>query len=295
MSSSLGIDGLEENYDAVVLGTNLANSIVAAAAGFSGHTVLHLDANDFYGHLDDATFTFDQAVEWAQSTDNNDSLEKVQDENLVSRIHDSLVASRTDSEDGKVGNLRIVRMNQSPMKCAHVFSFGTTASMERKKEDHDVNICPEKEEIAKEEAVGEKRATIADVEKASRRFCIDLGNPMAIFANGTSVDLMVASGVGRYLEFLSMDSLNIFESGNSWRVPCSKRDIFSSKELSVMEKNRLMKLLRFVMDWGVVNVTGSTDLSTQDDVELKAGRSLHRPQNKVNRAYLLSSWTCTHS
>jgi len=123
---------------------------------------------------------------------------------------------------------------------------------------------------------------MSDVEKASRRFCIDLGNPMAIFSNGDSVNLMIASGVGRYLEFLSMDSLNVFDKGATWRVPCSKRDIFASKELSVMEKNRLMKLLRYVMDWGVVNVAGSSDLSTQDDVELKAGRSLHRPQNKVS-------------
>jgi len=112
---------------------------------------------------------------------------------------------------------------------------------------------------------------------------------MAVFANGDSVDLMIASGVGRYLEFLSMDSLNVFEvasskdvHGRNWRVPCSKRDIFSSKELSVMEKNRLMKLLRFVMDWGSKNISGMEDLSTQDDVELRAGRSLNRPQNKTS-------------
>lgn len=279
MATSLGIEGLEKNYDAVVLGTNLAPSIIAAAAGFSGHTVLHLDANDFYGHLDDATFTFDQAVEWAQQLSNNTvSIEKSQDENMLTRISDSLGATRTD----KVENLRIVRMNQNPLECAHVFSFGANNDDVEKKEEVAESPYVDPIEVSvKEESSEEVRPCMADVEKTSRRFCIDIGNPMAIFANGASVDLMVKSGVGRYLEFLSMDSLNIFEKGNSWRVPCSKRDIFSSKELSVMEKNRLMKLLRFVMDWGVVNVAGSTDLSTQDDMELKAGRSLHRPQNSA--------------
>lgn len=36
-------------YDYVVLGTGLTESVLAAALSFAGSRVLHLDANDFYG------------------------------------------------------------------------------------------------------------------------------------------------------------------------------------------------------------------------------------------------------
>jgi RAB protein geranylgeranyltransferase component A len=41
-----------------VVGTGLEESIVAAAASRNGHTVLHIDSNDYYGGQWTA-FTFD--------------------------------------------------------------------------------------------------------------------------------------------------------------------------------------------------------------------------------------------
>ena len=58
--------GLEPRYGLVVLGTSLTPSVVAAAASTAGKTVLHLDANEYYGGLDDATFTLDEAITWAE-------------------------------------------------------------------------------------------------------------------------------------------------------------------------------------------------------------------------------------
>jgi len=112
------------------------------------------------------------------------------------------------------------------------------------------------------------------------------------------VDAMVSSGVGRYLEFRSMDALCVFESTSTetgagaaavepgkaeptyryWRVPCSKKDIFTSKALSREEKHKLMKFLRFCMDWGK-QMVARKQVSDQDDSELTMGRALNRPQN----------------
>jgi len=39
----------ERQFDAVVVGTGLAESILAAALAWSGSSVLHLDSNPFYG------------------------------------------------------------------------------------------------------------------------------------------------------------------------------------------------------------------------------------------------------
>lgn len=62
----LDLEGLPCSFDAVVLGTALCPSLLAAGAAFSGKRVLHLDANDFYGGLDDAGFTLEQTIEWAE-------------------------------------------------------------------------------------------------------------------------------------------------------------------------------------------------------------------------------------
>ena len=62
----LGSLGLDAHYDLVVVGTSLGPSVVAAATAATGRTVLHLDANEYYGGLDDATFTLDEAIQWAQ-------------------------------------------------------------------------------------------------------------------------------------------------------------------------------------------------------------------------------------
>lgn len=62
----LDLEGLPTSFDAVVLGTALAPSLLAAGAAFSGKRVLHLDSNDFYGGLDDAGFTLEQTIEWAE-------------------------------------------------------------------------------------------------------------------------------------------------------------------------------------------------------------------------------------
>ena len=61
----LDLEGLPTSFDAVVLGTALAPSLLAAGAAFSGKRVLHLDSNDFYGGLDNAGFTLEQTIEWA--------------------------------------------------------------------------------------------------------------------------------------------------------------------------------------------------------------------------------------
>ncbi|BEJ01568.1 hypothetical protein CcaverHIS631_0602500 [Cutaneotrichosporon cavernicola] len=60
-------------FDVVVLGTGLAQSIVAAALAKAGHSVLHLDPNDYYGG-EQASLTLDELVAWAdQRADSSSS------------------------------------------------------------------------------------------------------------------------------------------------------------------------------------------------------------------------------
>ena len=43
------MEDLPRNFDVIVVGTGLAESIVSAAVSRVGHTVLHLDPRDYYG------------------------------------------------------------------------------------------------------------------------------------------------------------------------------------------------------------------------------------------------------
>jgi hypothetical protein len=394
--NSLDLEGLASRYDCVVLGTSLAPSVVAAAAAFSSHSVLHLDANDYYGHVDDASFTLDQAVEWAKMMDVEQKSElssfdavSALEENLIrARVARSLIALRAseqikqtlDPDDSRgddnreeqdevvctprseeevsslSARLSIRFLNQSPSSAVRLLSCGAAPlaevvvkskdgegvtqavesnndGVESKEVDSSVDeptdsaaaaastpsvvppVQAESNDIAAPQPVTEEgpasslappRLQMSDVLKASRRWSLDLGNPMAILCSGAAVEMLVSSGVGRYLEFLTVDALCILENHTlaqqqkqqlqqkqqqqqqqqtqqtqhtqqrqqqrapreCWRVPSSKRDIFSSKALGVLEKNRLMKLLRCCHDWGVRHLQGKDDLATQGDGEL---------------------------
>ena len=54
---------LEQQFDVVIIGTGLAESILSAACSRIGKTVLHLDKNSFYGESW-GSFSFEQLVEW---------------------------------------------------------------------------------------------------------------------------------------------------------------------------------------------------------------------------------------
>jgi RAB protein geranylgeranyltransferase component A len=55
----------DENYDLVVEGTGLTESVLAAAASWSGKKVLHVDKNTFYGsHW--AALSLNEIDTWAQ-------------------------------------------------------------------------------------------------------------------------------------------------------------------------------------------------------------------------------------
>jgi len=84
-------------------------------------------------------------------------------------------------------------------------------------------------------------------DKQSRRFNIDL-LPKLIWSNGSIVQLLIRSGVGRYLEFKSIEHSFLYLKSNFHRVPSSKNDIFSDKLLTLKEKRLLGKFISTVMN-----------------------------------------------
>ncbi|RHY58519.1 hypothetical protein DYB38_000868 [Aphanomyces astaci] len=112
----------------------------------------------------------------------------------------------------------------------------------------------------------------------SSSFSLDI-QPKMLLSNSPLVDVLVHSGVGRYLDFMAMQGTFMYSAQPQnknppiWEVPCSKPDVFKSK-LNVLEKRHLMKFLQFVADYGEADVT------TLNERDLTASRALKRPQNK---------------
>ncbi|KAF9483980.1 FAD/NAD(P)-binding domain-containing protein [Pholiota conissans] len=159
----------ESQFDVIILGTGLVNSIVAAALSKAGYKVAHVDANPYYGG-DEASLSLEELVQWG---DNISALSS----GRTSRFH------------------RLARSSNVPSQSRHY------------------SICLQ---------------------------------PAVIPSVGPLISSLVASGVAKYSGFRLLESVSIYDStGNVKNVPGSKEDIFKSKEISLIEKRRLMRFLTF--------------------------------------------------
>ncbi|KAF8165133.1 GDP dissociation inhibitor-domain-containing protein [Crassisporium funariophilum] len=84
-----------------------------------------------------------------------------------------------------------------------------------------------------------------NVPTQSRQYSICL-KPSVIPSMGPLISSLVSSGVAKYSGFRLLDSVSFYDSsGHVKSVPGSKEDIFKSKEISLIEKRRLMRFLTF--------------------------------------------------
>ncbi|KLO17500.1 FAD/NAD(P)-binding domain-containing protein [Schizopora paradoxa] len=81
---------------------------------------------------------------------------------------------------------------------------------------------------------------------SSRSYALSLA-PSIIPATGPLISSLIGSGVSRYGEFKLMQKLSVFLDGKFRKVPGNKEDIFKSKDLSLIDKRKLMRFLTFAM------------------------------------------------
>ena len=70
-----------------------------------------------------------------------------------------------------------------------------------------------------------------------------------VLGRGAMVDVLVRSDVARYLEFQAVKRLLSPRQGKMEPVPCSRADLFSTKEVSMPEKRKMMKFLTFCAEF----------------------------------------------
>jgi len=84
--------------------------------------------------------------------------------------------------------------------------------------------------------------------KEFRKFNIDLV-PKLLFSSGKLVELLISSNISRYAEFRAIDNVCTIFEGQIRNVPCSRADVFNTKDLTIIEKRLLMKLLSQCMTY----------------------------------------------
>lgn len=107
---------------------------------------------------------------------------------------------------------------------------------------------PADDAIPEGQEATEKIWTKENVLKEFRRFNVDL-SPKLLFSCGKLVKLLISSNICRYAEFRAVDHVCTIINGQTRSVPCSRTDVFNTKDLSIVEKRLLMKLLTSCMGY----------------------------------------------
>ncbi|XP_070712147.1 rab proteins geranylgeranyltransferase component A 1 isoform X2 [Pempheris klunzingeri] len=312
----MAAEDLPSEFDVVILGTGLAESVVAAACSRVGQRVLHVDRRSYYA-ANWASFTFSGLLTWIQQHHEESQPEEPQDWSSLVEEGEELIylsdpgsASITNlqvfcfisEEDKEEEGLSPPNTTEQEMGGADedaVRDMSETAAAESKvdeeeeeeevrkekeeegeevrkeKEEEGEEVRKEKEEEGEEvrkekeeeeeeapQAQGEepeadqptpsvalsqsepsrKKISYSQLVKEGRRFNIDLVSKL-MYSRGSLVDLLIKSNVSRYAEFKNVTRILTFRHGQVEQVPCSRADVFASRQLSVVEKRKLMRFL----------------------------------------------------
>ncbi|KAJ7699634.1 GDP dissociation inhibitor-domain-containing protein [Mycena rosella] len=84
----------------------------------------------------------------------------------------------------------------------------------------------------------------SDTVAQPRTYALSLA-PSLIPSTGPLIEALVASGVAKYGGFRLIERVCVYVSGAVKPVPGSKEDVFKNKEISLVDKRRLMRFLMF--------------------------------------------------
>ncbi|XP_016068781.1 PREDICTED: rab proteins geranylgeranyltransferase component A 1 [Miniopterus natalensis] len=303
-------DNLPSEFDVIVIGTGLPESIIAAACSRSGQRVLHVDSRSYYGG-NWASFSFSGLLSWIKEYQENsdfvnessawqeqileneeaialskmdrtiqhvevfcyasqDFHESVEEVGALQKNHASVSSANSTeaensaclpTEDKSLSTVSSeVPTEQTPSRDAGSALEVNDVEVTGEKGNHcDDKTCvlstseegtsenvPVAEDIT--EQPKKNRITYSQIVKQGRKFNIDLVSKL-LYSRGLLIDLLIKSNVSRYAEFKNITRILAFREGRVEQVPCSRADVFNSKQLTMVEKRMLMKFLTFCMEY----------------------------------------------
>ncbi|KAG0011282.1 hypothetical protein BGZ81_002279 [Podila clonocystis] len=257
-------------FDAIILGTGFTQTIVAAALARAGKTVLHLDENDYYGG-ESGAFGFRDLVKWADkvasplSTDAKAASDKIEFDKLVAKTYNHVEIQLYNTNQGTIIDLTsVIEANKGASAEDKAKAIEdhinatytpTTASKENKEA---IETIASWAASSNQEATARNFTSLSthqihvleELYKTTRKYNFDL-SPKLLYSRGPLTNLLISSGIGKYLEFKLLERTAVYEAltDKVEMMPTSKEDVFVSKALSLKEKRLLMKFLQFAVDY----------------------------------------------
>uniref|UniRef100_A0A673MAP0 Rab proteins geranylgeranyltransferase component A n=1 Tax=Sinocyclocheilus rhinocerous TaxID=307959 RepID=A0A673MAP0_9TELE len=249
----------------------LTESVIAAACSRVGQNVLHLDRRNYYaGNW--ASFTFNGLLSWIEeykviilsfslrykfmgtyvkfidetkaplTSCQPVNAETVSEETTgdSTEAQDTVTGDDTTASDAKTQNEE--HKVSEPKEEQHTSDISEPSQSQEEKDPQPISSP------ADPPVDVEKKITYQKLVKEGRRFNIDLVSKL-MYSRGALVDLLIKSNVSRYAEFKNIGRILTCRNGKVKQVPCSRADVFASKQLTVVEKRMLMKFLTFCLDF----------------------------------------------
>ncbi|XP_018570375.1 rab proteins geranylgeranyltransferase component A 1 [Anoplophora glabripennis] len=218
---------LPSDFDLIIVGTGMVESILSAAASRIGKRVLHIDRNDYYGG------------QWASF--NLDAIQKIKEKQHYI-LEDANKLLQQDEYITSIGNDLFNIENV-------VFNWHIPEKASSEDVNNPSEFMEEKGQLELGDNTNPEAWTKESLLKETRKFNIDL-TPKLQYARGDFVELLISSNIARYSEYRSVSRVLTWLNGQLEVVPCSRSDVFANSKVSVIEKRMLMKLLTSLDDGG---------------------------------------------
>uniref|UniRef100_A0A669PHY0 Rab proteins geranylgeranyltransferase component A n=1 Tax=Phasianus colchicus TaxID=9054 RepID=A0A669PHY0_PHACC len=144
-------------------------------------------------------------------------------------------ASSTDPASAEEGNITEIN---SENESSHNTASGESA----------LELGKPEATLSEVSAQEPKKITYSQIVREGRRFNIDLVSKL-LYSRGLLIELLIKSNVSRYAEFKNATRILAFREGKVEQVPCSRADVFNSRQLAMVEKRMLMKFLTFCLEY----------------------------------------------
>ncbi|CAK9033367.1 unnamed protein product [Durusdinium trenchii] len=230
--------------DVVVLGTGLTESIVAAAVARSGRRVLHLDAAETYGGAG-RSLPLREYIAWAGDA------------------RDARMPGDGVQAGGDLRSLPRHGWQRLWEPFAPRRTPETAEMPEETREQTEVPegqrafaLSPERTECYAERSfewdpfqqMNGIRRKKNELLRNPSAFSLDL-SPRLLYGRSEHVDVLIESGVARYLEFQGLKFTRVLTSEGLISVPLTKSEIFQDAHLSKAEKRMLMRFITSIQPY----------------------------------------------
>ncbi|XP_040823794.1 rab proteins geranylgeranyltransferase component A 2 isoform X3 [Ochotona curzoniae] len=264
-------DRLPTEFDVVIIGTGLPESILAAACARSGQRVLHVDSRSYYGG-NWASFSFSGLLSWLEEYQPSSDLDKGSTATWQDSIHETEEAIPLCMKDKSIQHTEVfcyanhdvedtaeeigtMQKNPSSMGSAALTEPLDSAALPKQKLSSDsAGYEMFAQRTQNSEAVISHKATDTEESLEKEKCCGDTTCTFTV-SSGDKDENNSTEDSSNQRKGNAITYSQLVKEGRRFnidlveQVPCSRADVFNSKELTMVEKRMLMKFLTFCLDY----------------------------------------------